>query len=65
MTDGDMFALAVVAVVIGRWLWQHPGAAKVIGLVVMVGAVGLGVAHAAQAQRHHRRGHGSRHHRRR
>jgi hypothetical protein len=66
MTDGDMLAIAVVGLAVGCWLWEHPTVAKGLGLVVLVGIVGIGVAHAAQgqSQRHHRRGCGRGHHRR-
>jgi hypothetical protein len=33
MTDGDILAIAVVGLAIGCWLWEHPTAAKGIGLV--------------------------------
>jgi hypothetical protein len=57
MTDGDLFTIAVVALAIGFWLWEHPAAARGIGMVVLFGLVCFGVAHAqANGRRHQRRG---------
>jgi hypothetical protein len=59
MTDGDMLAIAVVALAIGYCIWEHPSAAKEIGMVVLIGLVCFGAAHAqTHARRHHRRGSG-------
>jgi hypothetical protein len=70
MTTEDMFAAAIVGVLVVYWLWRHPAAAEVIGLVFLVGLICVGTAAHAQlhGRRHHRRryqhGHPGRHYRR-
>jgi hypothetical protein len=67
MTDGDLFAIVVLVLAVGFWLWEHPAAARGIGMVVLIGLACFGVAHAQRhaRQQHHRRGYAQRDHRRR
>jgi hypothetical protein len=58
MTTEDMIAIAIVGLAAAWWLWKHPTAAQGIGLVVLVGLVCFGAAHArthARRQNGHRR----------
>jgi drug/metabolite transporter (DMT)-like permease len=57
MTDQDTLMVAAAVALTIWWLWEHPGAAKVLGFVLLLGLVGVGVAHASQTrgQRHHHR----------
>jgi hypothetical protein len=66
MTDQDTLLMVAAGLLAVWWLVKHPGAAKGIGLVLLVGLVCFGIAQAqTHARWHHRRGYRQGHHRRR
>jgi hypothetical protein len=66
MTDQETLLMVAAGLLAVWWLVKHPGAAKAIGAVVLVGLVCFGIAHVqTHARRHHRRGYRHGHHRRR
>ena len=46
MTSQDTTLIVSAGLLALWWLWKHPAAAKGLGLVVLVGLVCFGVAHA-------------------
>jgi hypothetical protein len=65
MTDQDTLLLVAGGLLALWWVVKSPEAVKGIGLVLLVGIIALGVAHAQNhAPRHHRRRHGHGHRRR-
>jgi hypothetical protein len=55
MTDQDTWMMIAAGVLAVWWLVKNPAAAKGIGLVLLVGLVCFGMAHAqTHARRHHR-----------